>query len=122
MGRTWKLLLRGAEYQVNSRGYGVAAVAAHKEILFAGSDEGQVYASPDNGSQWTRLMTGLPMGFVSGLAVGDSSLYVMVENKGVWRRSLAGVARQELPSLPGHSGKKPRGKRRHPLPGEERFW
>lgn len=98
IGRPWKMLLRGTEYrgQKSWQNYGVQALAIHGETLFSGTDEGQVYASRDNGDSWTRLKPGLPKGFVSGLAVCGSSLFVMFEDKGIWRRDLADIEREEL--------------------------
>ena len=57
--------------------------------LFAGTYDGGVFLSTNNGATWTAVNAGLPNAFVTALALSGTDLFAGTYNSGVWRRPLS---------------------------------
>ncbi len=59
----------------------VNCFAIHGKNLYAGTSEGDIYRSADNGTNWNAINNGLTSGVVYSLAVSGSNLYAGVDTQ-----------------------------------------
>ena len=74
------------------------AVAVAGQNLFAGTNNGGVYLSTNNGTSWILVETGLPNLHVRSLATHGTNLFAGLQTGGVWRRPLSEITSVEAVS------------------------
>ena len=60
-------------------------------LIYAGTDNGNVFISPDYGEHWRSINTGMPSTNVLSILVNDSTVYAGTGSFGVWQRSLKNI-------------------------------
>jgi photosystem II stability/assembly factor-like uncharacterized protein len=72
----------------------LAAGGSEPEVLYAGSDSGRVFRSPDSGQSWLEVSAGLPEGPIRALAVhpGDARILYAGTVAGVFRSGDGGAS------------------------------
>jgi len=82
------LVLERAERALHLANLDVFALAVSGTNLFAGTLDGGVFLSTNNGTSWTAVNTGLTNYSVLAFCFSDAYVFIGTDRYGVWRRPL----------------------------------
>ncbi len=85
-GENWASARNGMD--VHSR---IRALAAHRGMIFAGTDSGGVFRSADDGTTWTPVNSGLTTQDIYALAANDQFIFAGTIGGGVFRSADRGA-------------------------------
>jgi photosystem II stability/assembly factor-like uncharacterized protein len=89
---SWTPLMAQWSQVPHPAGGSVYCMTASGGTVFAGTDQGVVIRSSDNGTTWTLIPIGLSKSRISTLAVTDSYLFAGTEDDGLFRSSDNGAS------------------------------